>query len=131
MNPTFTLSAADVATLVAATASAATATVNTNFLIGFDSGFQTGSFDPVSASPVCARPQGWLAVRHEHQTQRRGRGRPGGDARTRNQNKNDDSRNIGQRRHQLRGNTKAEALSVPVKNSHCAEQIGTADQTAP
>src|ERR1700676_2924693 len=103
MNPTFNLSAAEAPLLIVPASSSAAAAAKSVFFI---TNLQTvgGNVSPERRAPSRTSGIGKSAVGHEHGAQRGGRGRTAGTG-ARQQHQNDDGREIGQRRHELRRNS--------------------------
>src|ERR1700761_2667909 len=127
MKPTLSLSAADALNRLAPAVSiTAVAAMRIFLMVSPDTKGWTDC--PEAPAPHRAR-FGYLSIGHEHRSQGRGSGRTTG-SRARNQDKNDDGGKVRQRRHQLRWNSKTEALRVQLKDRHRAKQVGANHQPA-
>src|SRR5580692_1975896 len=127
MKPTLSLSAACAPNRLAPAVSITAAAAMRIFLM-VSPDTKGWTDDPDAPAPHRVR-FGYLSIGYEHRSQCRGSGRTAGP-RARNQNEDDDGGEIRQRRHELRRNSKAEALRVQLKDGHRPEQIGADHQPA-
>src|SRR5258708_1897111 len=110
MNPTFNLSAAEAPLLILpASRSAAAAARSVFFIVNLQT--VGGNDSPGRRAPSRTPGDTNSAIGHEHGSQRGGCGRAAG-AGAREEHQNDDGREIGQRRHELRWNSDTCALRV-------------------
>src|ERR1700687_3339865 len=121
MNPTFNLSAAEAPLpMLPASRSAEAAARSVFFIVNLQT--IRGERQSRTRRPIAHDLDTKSAVGYEHGSQRGGRGRAAG-ACPREKHQNDDGREIGQRRHELRWNSDTRALRVQLKDCYGAEQI--------
>src|SRR3954470_10015761 len=122
MKPTLSLSAADAPNRPLPVASTAAAAAMRIFLMDFSVSLTGGRCLPERGAPSRAlRASESLSVGHKDGSERCGRGRAAGSC-TGDQDKDNDGGKIGQRRHELRGDTHAPALRVKLEDRYRAEQ---------